>query len=451
LFITSITFLDLILSLLYAVFIYFGAGLLKPRNNQIIAKYFKPFILFKIVSAILFVLIHVYIYRGGDTFLYFRGGEYIGNQLFNNPNFALSYWFSSYDVYEGLPLSSEFNVKYIRANDVFFMSKLTSVFTLLSFNQLMATNVLFSLFSAVGIWKLFETLCNLYPMLSRYFAFGILFYPTIGIWGSGILKDPIALSAIGLIFFSIYQIYKNRKILFPTIIILICIKVCIELKPYILYTFVPVMLLWLQGNISKRVKNNLFKFAITPIIIGFSLVAGYFFLQTISESAGKYSLDNVQSVAEGFHSWHSYLAETRDQSGYSLGEVEFTVSGILQKTPEAIFVTFYRPFLFTDVRNAATAFEAIQSFILLLLTIYVIYKVKLFNFIRILFSNNDTRSFILFALVFGISVGLTSYNFGALSRYKIPCLPFFNAALTITYYLGTKNSSRKRRLNKLIS
>lgn len=421
---------------MYAFLIYFGAGLLKPKGNTVYAPYFKPFILFKIISAILFVLIHVYIYRGGDTFLYFRGGEFIGNQLLTNPNFALSYWFSSYEVYEGLPMSNEFNVRYIRANDVFFMSKLASVFTLLSFNQLMATNLLFSLFSAIGIWKLFETLCNLYPMLSRYFAVGILFYPTIGIWGSGILKDPIALSAIGLIFFSIYQLYKHQKFLFPTIIILACIKVCIELKPYILYTFVPVMLLWLQGNLSKRVKNTFFKFAITPLIIGFSLVAGYFFLQTVSESAGKYSLDNVQSVAEGFHSWHSYLAETRDQSGYNLGEVEFTIGGIIQKSPQAIFVTFYRPFLFTDVRNAATAFEAIQSFILLLLTVYVIYKVRIFRFLRILFSNNDARSFILFALVFGISVGLTSYNFGALSRYKIPCLPFFNAALAIVFYKG---------------
>ena len=32
---------------------------------------------------------------------------------------------------------------------------------------------------------------------------------------------------------------------------------------------------------------------------------------------------------------------------------------------------------------------------------------------------------LVFSIIFAFAVGISSYNFGALSRYKIPCLPFY--------------------------
>jgi len=439
----DISIIDLFISLMYIILILIGANFLKPNKKFAYARFFMPYLYTKIGFAVLFVLIHSYYYKGGDTYLYFNGGKFIAEQIINRPDLALKYLFSSYMNFQELPLSSGFDVNFFKSTDVFLMSKLTSIFSLICFNQFMASSILFSIFSAFGIWKLFKTLCSLYPSIDKYFAIGILFYPTIGIWGSGILKDPLALSAVGYIFNAIYLLFQKRKIVTSTIYILISIYICVILKPYILYTFIPVMLLWFQGNLSKRLKNRFVRFVITPLVIVLFFTAGYFTIQSISESAGKYSLDNVQSVAEGFHSWHTYLAETRNQSGYNLGEVEFTFTGILEKSPAAIVVTFFRPFIFTDVRNVATGFEAIQSFILLLITIYVIIKVKIWNFFKILFTNNDCRAFMLFALIFGISVGLTSYNFGALSRYKIPCLPFFTSSLAIIYFQGVRKLSPK--------
>jgi hypothetical protein len=37
-------------------------------------------------------------------------------------------------------------------------------------------------------------------------------------------------------------------------------------------------------------------------------------------------------------------------------------------------------------------------------------------------------------LIFAFAVGISSYNFGALSRYKIPCLPFYALGLVLVYY-----------------
>ncbi|MFT5667017.1 MAG: hypothetical protein ACI9DK_001205 [Vicingaceae bacterium] len=214
------------------------------------------------------------------------------------------------------------------------------------------------------------------------------------------------------------------------------IGACFVLKPYILYIFTPILLYWLQVSYNKKTDNVLLKIIITPILLTVFISGSYLVITQISSAAGKYSLENIQSVAEGFQSWHTYLAETRDQSGYSLGNVEFTPLGVLQKAPEAFFVAYFRPFIFSDVRNVATLFEAIQTFILLLLSIYVFIKVGLLKSLKLIISNPDIRAFMLFAVIFGVTVGLTSYNFGALSRYKIPGIPFYVASISIIYYLG---------------
>jgi hypothetical protein len=49
--------------------------------------------------------------------------------------------------------------------------------------------------------------------------------------------------------------------------------------------------------------------------------------------------------------------------------------------------------------------------------------------------NDPTIQFcFVFSLIFAFAVGISSYNFGALSRYKIPCLPFYAIALILIYY-----------------
>jgi hypothetical protein len=39
----------------------------------------------------------------------------------------------------------------------------------------------------------------------------------------------------------------------------------------------------------------------------------------------------------------------------------------------------------------------------------------------------------IFAVIFAIAVGASTTNFGALSRYKIPCMPFYFILLMLLY------------------
>ena len=53
---------------------------------------------------------------------------------------------------------------------------------------------------------------------------------------------------------------------------------------------------------------------------------------------------------------------------------------------------------------------------------------------RAIFSKPVIQMCLIFALLFGFVVGFTSFNFGALARYKIPSMPFFAAFLVMVSY-----------------
>lgn len=437
--VSEITLFDYILFSSYSVIIlliaftfrYFIKG---PRR-----KYIIPFVVYKIIMSIAFVLVHVYYYQGGDTFLYFQGGNFFSNLIKYAPLQSFNYLFSDTTAILNFPsVDGYYVLKHLKSSDSLFMSKLCSVFCLVGFNQFLTSTLLFTLFCSIGSWLIFVVFSRLFASATFYFAIGTLFFPTLAIWSSGILKDPITLMAIGVIFYATFKVSNAKSILSSILLIALAIYICMGLKPYVLYIFIPTMLIWTQSQIRANFSHSFAKGFIKPLILILSLLGGYLLISEISEDAGKYSIENIESVVKGFHSWHDYLASTRDQSGYTLGEISYTPLGILSKVPEGIFVTFFRPFPFIDTRNFATWFEAIQSFSLLIISLYVIISVGPTKFIQAIYRNKDVSAFIFFAIVFGFAVGFTSYNFGALSRYKIPCLPFYTAALAIIYHLKTR-------------
>lgn len=435
--VNEITLFDFLLFSAYSVVILIIAFLIRPLIKAPRKKHLIPFVIYKIIMSLAFVMIHVYYYKGGDTFLYFQGGNFFANLIQVNPFESIKFFYSEASNYTYLPsVKGYYVLQHLNSDDSIFMAKLSAFFCLLGFNEFLTSSMLFTLFCSIGTWLIFVVFSKLYPSSTLFFAIGTLFFPTLAIWSSGILKDPITLMAIGLIFYSTYKASKGKGIIFSLLIIALAIYICMALKPYVLYIFIPAMLIWTQSQIRENFKNSLLKNIIRPLIIILSLLGGYLLISEISKDAGKYSIENLKSVVKGFHSWHEYLSSTRDQSGYTLGEISYTPLGILSKAPEGIFVTFFRPLPFADTRNVATWFESIQSLSLLLISIYVINRVGFRRLMSLIYRNKDVTAFLFFAMVFGFAVGFTSYNFGALSRYKIPCLPFYTAALTIIYQQG---------------
>lgn len=428
---------DICLLIIYLFVIYLGAILYvqKKKKDNPIYRFFIPALSLKIAGGLVYALYHVYIYKGGDTFGFFDAArglvDYVS--IFDPSTFGVFIG----DYSPGIHNIVTWYDYVLGSKDVYFVVKITSLFYLLGAGSYYTVTLLFATVSFFGLWGLFTTFGKLYKEDNKILFYAIFTIPTMLLWSSGILKDSITIGLLGVLVYAIANIFIfNEKKIISIFYFVASVYIIFILKPYLIYLLLPALFLWVQSNIKAKISSSFVKVLITPLLLISITFAGFYALSSLSETAGKYSIDNWENTLQGFHSWHGYLAENRDQSGYSLGEMDYTVLGVLAKAPAAINVTFFRPYIW-EVRNVATLLGALEGLLLLGLTIFVIVKVRLKIF-SIIIKNKEVLLLISFAIPFAFVVGLSSYNYGALSRYKIPAELFYLMALALIYKTGLR-------------
>jgi uncharacterized membrane protein YfcA len=115
---------------------------------------------------------------------------------------------------------------------------------------------------------------------------------------------------------------------------------------------------------------------------------------------------------------------------YDLGIMDFTPIGMLKAMPISIFTAFYRPFVW-EAGSLFILISAIETLILLLLTISLIFRSGVFLFIKRIRENEFLVMASVFTLIVGFFAGYTSGLFGVLVRFKAPLLPFLYILLTM--------------------
>lgn len=184
---------------------------------------------------------------------------------------------------------------------------------------------------------------------------------------------------------------------------------------------------------------------ILPFTILFLLAGGYYSVELIGQENRRYNLERLSYTAESTARWLSYVSEREGGSGYTLGDFDYSFSGIIRKTPSAIWVTLFRPYMW-EVKNLAMFFSALESLILLIFTVSVLVNIIIQRKIMTLFTNPVVVFCLVFSIIFAFAIGISTYNFGTLVRYKIPMMPFYIIGLCLILF----QSSRKRRFIKSV-
>jgi hypothetical protein len=214
-----------------------------------------------------------------------------------------------------------------------------------------------------------------------------------------------------------------------------------KVKLYILLGFVPALLIWILFNYTQKIKSAPARILVKLMFAG-AVVGGFlFFLQDFADEMGKYSLENLvttSNVTRGYIYWVS----GDEGSAYSLGDFDPTIRGMLSKFPFAVNVTLFRPYLW-EAKKIIVALSAIEAFLFLFLTLKVLFTIGPKKTWRTINRDPTIQFCLIFSVIFAFAVGISSYNFGALSRYKIPCMPFYALALVLIYY---KNVPLKKPL-----
>ena len=441
-YIVKLDLYDICLAIIYFAIIYIIAFFYKRTKikNNPEYKYFILALTLKVFGGVMFALLTIFYYKGGYTMGYFHGAVNLSNAILERPIEGVEIFFSRFYndmVIKDNSVVESFYFMNINATDVLTIVKITTIINLMGLYSYGATTIIFSSISFLGVWVAYSSFCKIYPQLSKSLLVGFFMVPTIIFWGSGILKDTVTISCIGWMIYGIANIFIfKRKVALSVLIIIVASIFIFLLKSYLLYLLIPSLLIWAQSNIKNLIKGSFIRIVFVPIIITLFGTSTFLILSDVSANAGKYDVNNLEKTLEGFQQWHGQLNESLDQSGYSLDEMEYTPLGLLKITPSALNVTFFRPYLW-EVRNIPTLIGAFESFILLLFFVYLLVKLR-GRFFIIISKNKEVLFLLIFALTFGVIVGISSYNFGALSRYKMPSQMLFVIALTIIYQTSKK-------------
>ena len=434
-----ITITDFILLPIYLFIVFIFAAHFRnkyyPKGHPL-RRFFMPAFTLKIIGAVLLGIIYQFYYNLGDTLNYWRQTEIINSSLSDSFWTWLKLISGSAEIYDVdvYNYTTQFWWYGIRTPE-YLISVIGAVIGLFTMTTYLPTAVIFAAISFIGVWKLYIVFTKLYPRLSKQLAYAFLFIPSVIFWGSGFMKDTITLSCIGWVTHFFYIIfYENKKIIANSVFALIFLYIIYIIKSYIVMAFLPAILLWGVGLLSYKIKNTrliLFVryFLYASAIGGIVLVGG----KLEAEMFGEY---NVESVAQKSLVTRDYLfriSNEQDGSGYTLGDFDPTLLGMLEQAPAGINVTLFRPYLW-EARKPIVMISALESLFFLIFTIVVIFRNNPIRVVQRVLSDETLQFCLIFTLIFAFAVGISTSNFGSLVRYKIPCLPFYTAFLIILYY-----------------
>jgi hypothetical protein len=346
-------------------------------------------------------------------------------------------FFTGFEKYEGNEIDFSGSDYY-----ALFTVVLSIPFCILGAKSYMMTTCLLAYFSFNGLWRLYKVFIEEFPEMEREFAFAIFFIPSVFFWGSGLLKDTYTLSALGFFTHAVYEYFikkhRSTKFLF---VLTLSSYVMISIKPYIFFAILPGSLIWIFFNRIKKIKNPILRVMILPIMIISLISLILLSMQLLADYLGEYSLDNVLNKAVKTQQ-DLVRGEQYGNNNFDIGKFEATVPGIASKIPVAINLTLFRPYIW-DANNVVMFLSGIENLLLLGFSIYMLLRIKFTTLVKSLLSHPLLIFSFLFALFFAFSVGLTTANYGALVRLKIPCIPFYTASLFIIYFLNKQSFVRR--------
>jgi hypothetical protein len=434
-----ITITDFILLPIYLFVVFLFASYFKnkyyPKNHPL-RRYFMPAFTFKIVGAILLGIIYQYYYKGGDTLNYWHQTDVINSSFSDSFGTWIRLITGSADIYDVdvYKYTTQF-YWYGISTPEYLISIMGAIIGLFTMTTYLPTAVIFAALSFIGVWKMYVVFTKLYPRLTRQLAFAFLFIPSVIFWGSGFMKDTVTLSCVGWVTHFFYIIfYENKKIVKNSIFALFFLYIIYIIKSYIVMAFLPAILLWGIGLLSYKIKDTrliLFAryFLYASAIGGIIVIGG----RLESEMFGEYNVENVAGKSFVTRDYLYRISNEQDGSGYTLGDFDPTLMGMLQMAPAGVNVTLFRPYLW-EARKPIVMISALESLLFLIFTIVAIVRNNPIRLIQRIFADETLQFCLVFTLIFAFAVGISTSNFGSLVRYKIPCLPFYTTFLIILFY-----------------
>ena len=423
-----ITTFDIIYSVIIFFLIMAYTNSIKAKNIQDkpYYKYYTRGLVVKVLGGVCFCLIYALYYKGGDTVNYYLGIDAMMDVFLDDPMKYFELLFHQKDPFskEAFNSVNNFPPYYMyRDSRTFTVIKISSLFALPGLGGFLATTMLLSTFIYNWVWKLYLFLVNRYKNDIKSINFAVLFLPSTVFWGSGIMKDTFTFGAACYSVYGLHQFFIQRKRLLKTTVQLIfAFYIIITIKAYIMFALLPGLLIFANFERLTRIKSTFVKVIVLPFtIIPIFIIADTLFFD-FNDLFGKYSADRIleEAVIQNADLQRSVYGT----NSFDIGEFSPTIQGVLGKFFPAINAALFRPYIWEAGGSPTMIFSGIETLLIIGLFITALFKGP-YKFLKTIAKDPFLIFCLLFTLILAFGVGLSTSNFGALVRYKIPYLPFF--------------------------
>jgi hypothetical protein len=416
---------------------YFYQNLRVSSNS--LYRYFTYGLLVKLIGSFLYYFIYAHYYNGGDTTNYFELVLVFQQVFVNSPT-------DFFDVFFDIPTKEHYSIfwkhqvwPFEEAYTVptqMTVIKIATPFAIITNGSFLLTTMFMGFLSFFAVWDLFKSFTKICPNYKYNFVACFLI-PSSFFWAGGISKDTVTLIGVCL-FVSNSILFKTSVNNFQKIFHILKISagflLVILVKPYVLIGLIPAFTIW---QFSDKIKKTFSQLWLRSIILIFTtagaLLVSFFLLSLVGETMEKFAVDKALETAVVYNK--DLQSDYHQGQSFNIGTFEPTIPSVMSKIPIAAFAGIFYP-LPSQVSGLIPNISTIEG-IFYLLTIF--YLVFMRYVLRIRYhipveKKEILNFFIIFSIMFCIMLGLSTSNFGALVRFRVPILPFLSGFFLIHIY-----------------
>lgn len=336
-----------------------------------------------------------------DTWLYFNESLVETEKLLHNPKLFFSkLCYNQYANNSGLFIGV--NSFWNDLKTTVFV-KVLAVLNLISFKNYYINLIFFNLFVFYGCIALYKLVSAYFEIKNWILIVSIFLLPGFLFWSSGLHKDGIIFSCIGLVLYY-YNLQLNQSISIKKIsIILFFITITFLLRNYILLALLPVLLAWFCST----------KLKIKPII-----AFAFIMLLCLTIFFFSNSLNITQSIGSSIVQKHHEFQKLDGKTKITTPPLNNSTKSLLNYFPFAIKTSLIQPI---PSKNYGLAFNlsSFENYFYILLGL-----VSLFFMSSQKINSPLLLSFVFITFFLLLFIGYTVCFSGAIVRYRSIMLPF---------------------------
>ena len=282
--------------------------------------------------------------------------------------------------------------------------KILSVFNILSFGHYYVNVIFYSFITLFGPIAIYRVMTDVFPARKIPILLATFLVPSFLYWTSGIHKEGLLFTGMGLLIYCVYFSIKEKKIGIQRIVCLLTgLLLILALRNFILVIIIPAFLAWLLA--SRWPKYGLMIFGSMYILFGIL----FFTLCYVNPN-----FNFPQAVV---NKQQAFIKLQGGSSSIPIKELQPNAISFLKNTPQAINLSTVRPYP-SDVHHILSLAAAMEIDSLLL--IFILFLFWRTNGLR---SKNLIYFCIFFSLSLLLAIGFSVNNLGAIVRYRSVMMP----------------------------